>query len=223
MPQQRAAARVRRIALRATLLRLVQTVAAWAICFSVHAAGGPLGIDHRLNKDDEQGFWSRDIQKGIFYGLIGISVGGALLEGTETRFGLSLWRSAEAGGLAIVGAEVSKRVFTRPRPSQINDPDLWFQRNHYQSFPSAETALATAVVTPLIIEYARDYPSVWALAAIPTYVGIARLKSQAHWQTDVLASVVLGVATGYFSSQRESPMTLSLTPDGVFVGLRYRW
>jgi membrane-associated phospholipid phosphatase len=205
------------------LLRLVQTVAVSAICLSAHAAGGPLGIDHRLNQDDEQGFWSRDVQRGIFYGLIGTSVGGALLEGTENRLGLSLWRAAEAGGLALGGADVLKRVFTRPRPSQINDPDLWFQRNHHQSFPSAETALAMAVVTPLIIEYSHDYPVAWALAAIPTYVGIARLKSQAHWQTDALASVVLGVATGYFASQRERPLTLSLMPDGVFVGLRYRW
>ncbi|MBA2412450.1 MAG: hypothetical protein H0V63_06450 [Burkholderiaceae bacterium] len=55
-----------------------------------HAAGGPLGIDHRLNKDDEHGVWSRGIQRGIFYRLIGGSVAGALVEGTETRFGLTL-------------------------------------------------------------------------------------------------------------------------------------
>lgn len=205
------------------MLHLVLSVALWAVAAGAGAAGGPLGIDHRINKDDEHGVWSRDVQKGIFYGLIGTSLVGALVEGTETRLGLSLWRAAEAGGLALVGAEVLKRVFTRRRPSQGNDPDLWFQHNGYQSFPSAETALATAVVTPFIIEYAHDYPGVWAPAAIPTYVGIARLKSQAHWQTDVLASLILGVATGYFASQPERPLTLSLMHNGVFVGLRYRW
>ena len=133
------------------------------------------------------------------------------------------WRASESGALALGTAEVLQRTFTRPRPSQVNDPDLWFQGDHYHSFPSSETALATAVVTPFIIEYARDYPGVWALAAIPAYVGIARLKSTAHWQTDVLASVALGVATGYFASRSEQPLLLRLMGDGVFIGLRYRW
>ncbi len=205
------------------MLRLLLTVALCVTAAGAHAAGGPLGIDHRLNKDDEHGVWSRGIQKGIFYGLIGGSVAGALVEGTETRFGLTLWRAAESGGLALGGAEVLKRTFTRPRPSQGNDPDRWFERNHYQSFPSGETALATAVVTPFIIEYASDSPGVWVLTAIPAYVGIARMKSQAHWQTDVLASLALGAATGYFTSQHERPLTLSVMGNGVFVGLRYRW
>lgn len=152
-----------------------------------------------------------------------MSIGGALIEGTETRLGLTLWRAAEAGGLGIGAAEVLKRTFTRARPSQGNDPDLWFQRNNDQSFPSGETALAAAVVTPLIIEYARDYPAVSALAVIPAYIAVARLKSQAHWQTDVLTSIALGTATGYFASQSERPLTLRLMGDGVFVGLRYRW
>ena len=205
------------------MLRLLLSIALWSISLGACAADGPLGIDHRLNKDDEGGFWWRDAQQAIFYGLMARSVSGALIEGTETRLGLTFWRAAESGGFAVIGAGVLKRVFTRPRPSQRNDPDLWFERNQYQSFPSGETAFATAVVTPFIIEYAHECPGVWALAAIPTYVGIARLKSQAHWQTDVLTSVALGVATGYLTSQREHPLTLSFQPGGVFVGLRYRW
>lgn len=197
------------------------TVSCAAAC--AQAAGGPLGIDHQLNKDDEGGLWSRNAQQAIFYGLIGVSVGGALIEGTETRVGLTFWRAAESGGLALITADVLKNVFNRPRPSQGNDPDAWFEGSHYQSFPSGETALATAVVTPFIIEYAHDHPGVWALAAIPAYVGVARMKSQAHWQTDVLASVTLGIATGYFTSRFEHPLTLSLISNGVFVGLRYRW
>ncbi len=116
-----------------------------------------------------------------------------------------------------------KAVFTRPRPSQGNNPTAWFESNKYQSFPSGETALAAAVVTPFIIEYGRDKPAIWALAAIPAYVGVARLKSQAHWQTDVLASVALGVATGYITSQSDRPFTLRLIGDGAFIGLRYQW
>ncbi|HKO66300.1 MAG TPA: phosphatase PAP2 family protein [Burkholderiaceae bacterium] len=202
--------------------RLLLGVALWSTSLGACAAGGPLGIDHRVNME-ESGVWSREIQKAIFYGSMATSVSGALIEGTETRLGLTFWRAAESGGIAAIEAGVMKKVFTRPRPSQINDPDLWFQGNNYQSFPSGETALATGVVTPFILEYGRDQPAVWALAAIPTYVAMARVKSQAHWQTDVLTSIALGTATGYFVSQREHPLTLSFQPGGVFVGLRYRW
>ena len=49
----------------------------------------------------------------------------------------------------------------------------------------------TAIVTPFIAEYRRDQPLVWALAGLPAYVGVARMKSQAHWQTDILAAMAL--------------------------------
>lgn len=149
-------------------------VALWSISLGACVAGGPLGIDHRLNKDDESGFWSRDVQKAIFYVSAVTSVSGALIEGTETRLGLTFWRAAESGGIAAIEAGALKKVFTRPRPSQINDPDLWFQGNGYQSFPSGETALAMAVVTPFILEYAtislpsghsRRFQRMWPLRA----------------------------------------------------------
>ena len=194
-----------------------------AVSLGTQAADGPLGIDHRWNKDDEGGVWSRNTQQAIFYGLIGTAVGGALIEGSETRLGRTFWRAAESGGFALISADVLKAVFTRPRPSQGNNPNAWFEGNNYQSLPSGETALATAVLTPFIIEYERDSPGIWALAVIPAYVGVARMKSQAHWQTDVLASVALGVASGYITSQSDQPFTLRLIGDGAFIGLRYRW
>ena len=49
-----------------------------------------------------------------------------------------------------------------------------------------------------------DHPAVWSLAALPVYIGTARLKAQAHWQTDVLAGAALGGDIGYYESARES-------------------
>jgi hypothetical protein len=109
------------------LSRLLLGVALWCISLGACAAGGPLGIDHRVNLE-ESGIWSREIQKAVFYGSMVTSVSGALIEGTETRVGLTFWRAAESGGIAALEAGVLKKVFTRPRPSQINDPDLWFPR-----------------------------------------------------------------------------------------------
>ena len=55
------------------------------------------------------------------------------------------------------------------------------------SFPSGEVTLQASFVTPFIANYARDYPWVWALEALPAYDALARLKTQEHWQTDVIA------------------------------------
>lgn len=191
-------------------------------CLDAHAPDGHSGIDHRLNPD-EVGIWARGNQRTIHFGLIGAAIAGALIEGTETRLGLTFWRATEAAALEVATVAVLKRATSRARPSQGNDPNLWFQGARRQSFPSDEVALSAAVTTPFIREYRREHSGVWMLALIPIYVGIARMKSQAHWQTDVLAGLGIGVASGYLASERDRPIFLTISGDGVYIGLRYRW
>lgn len=186
------------------------------------AGGGPLGID-RMWSRGEQGLFERDIQWGLFQGLIALSWAGALVEGTETRLGRTWWRSAEAGATALLGAYAAKRAFTRARPSQGGDPDAWFLGGGYQSFPSGEVSLATAVALPFVVEYAPDHPAAWALLAIPAYVSVARVRSQAHWPTDILGAWLIGAGSAWLAVRRDSPLVLSAFGDGAFVGLRYRW
>jgi hypothetical protein len=64
---------------------------------------------------------------------------------------------------------------------------------------------------------------VYALLLLPAYDSIARMKVQAHWQTDVLAGVALGAATGYFAHTRDSPIILGVLPGGFMVGLHKQW
>jgi membrane-associated phospholipid phosphatase len=98
-----------------------------------------------------------------------------------------------------------KAATSRARPRQSDNPNLWFKGRGYRSFPSDEVALATAVTTSFIQEYRRDHPGVWTLALIPAYVGVARMKSQAHWQTDVLASVGIGAAASFLAARPDRP------------------
>ena len=203
-------------------LRLKLTAALLAFLFIPDAAAAQHGFDHRLNRD-ESGIWSRSNQQILHVALIGAAVGGSLVEGTESRLGLAFWRATEAATIEKASVALLKRGFSRARPREGNDPDLWFQGRGHQSFPSDEVALAAAVVTPFIREYRQDHPAVWTLSLIPAYVGVARMKSQAHWQTDVLASVGIGVALGVLAGQHEQPLFISLTGGGPFVGLRYRW
>lgn len=121
--------------------------------------------------------------------------------------------------LADASAQALKAATGRPRPIELDDPNQWFRRGgSYRSFPSGEVTHISAIVTPFIAEYGHDHPAVWGLAALPLYVGEARLKNQAHWQTDVLAGAALGAGIGYYESTRASAWSASVLPHGLTVG-----
>jgi undecaprenyl-diphosphatase len=184
--------------------------------FSSSCAGG---VDHVVSFD-ESGIWNRNVQKGVYYGVIAAEIGGALWLGGEDRLGKTFWQAVDSSALGALSAEAMKHVFTRSRPSQSPDPNLWFQGSGHYSFPSGEVTLITSTVTPFMLEYGPDHPGVYALALLPAYDAIARVKSQAHWQTDVLASIAFGTLTGYLAHRRESPFVLGVLPHGFMVGIR---
>jgi membrane-associated phospholipid phosphatase len=186
---------------------------------SASAADGPLGIDKIVARSDT-GIWARSNQKFLQNSSTGLIIGAALWEGSPNRFGLTLWKSVDSMIMADVAAQLAKRAFRRQRPIDGNDPNAWFKASRNQSFPSGEVTHITAIVTPLIAEYATDYPAVWLLSALPAYDGIARIKSQAHWQTDVLAGLALGTSIGLYSAQRSKSWTVSMMPGGVMMGFK---
>ena len=69
----------------------------------------------------------------------------------------------------------------------------------------------------------RPAPAVWALEALPLYDAIARMKVQAHWQTDVLAGWAIGTAAGYYAHARDNPLVLGVMPHGIVVGVRHQF
>jgi membrane-associated phospholipid phosphatase len=78
------------------------------------------------------------------------------------------------------------------------------------------TRLATAaLVTSFILEYGAESPAVYALAALPAFVGVARLKAQAHWQTDVIAAATLGAAIGTYAHARPGSFFLDVLSGGA--------
>jgi len=180
------------------------------------------GIDHRVTFD-QSGVWNRNVQKGVLDALIVGEVAGALWEGGETELGRTFWQSIDSSAIGAVSSETLKHVFTRARPAQGDDPNRWFQGGGHYSFPSGEVTAVTAIVTPFMLEYGSRYPATYALAALPIYDGIARIKSQAHWQTDVLASWALGIGTAYYAHSREHPLILGALPHGFEVGIHKSW
>jgi undecaprenyl-diphosphatase len=182
-------------------------------------ADGLFGIDHRLNFDNS-GIWSRSNQKNLEMGSAAIVLGGALWEGNDTRLGQTFWKSTESMLMGDALAQAGKLVFRRQRPIDGNDPGAWFKSSSNKSFPSGEVTHITAIVTPFIAEYGQDNPAVWALAALPLYDGIARMKSQAHWQTDVLAGLALGIGTGLYAGKEKHNWLVQALPGGMSIGYK---
>ena len=203
--------RVRSLAMATALLLALAAHAAFA--------GGPLLIDHKVEKD-ESGIWNPNVERGLLLGLTIGQAGLALWEGGESRLGDTAWRGIDSEIIGAVSTEALKHVFTRKRPTETDDPNSFFEGGSNGSFPSGEAAEAASIVTPYMLEYGKEYPAVYALSLIPLYVGVARVKAQAHWQSDVLAGWAVGGLAGWYAHERDSPLLLQVMPNGIFVGLK---
>ena len=196
------------------------------VCLSIAAtlvsSEACAGFDHQL-PFDQSGIWARNYQLGLQNAVIAVELAGSLWFGNENELGHTFWQTIDSSVISGVGATVFKYAFSRARPNQGNDPNAWFQGKGYQSFPSGEVTLQASFVTPFIVNYRRQDPWVWALEILPIYDAIARLKSQAHWQTDVIAGWALGTGVGYWSTTRGTPIFVQILPDGLSVGFSKRF
>ena len=194
-----------------------------ALCFGfAHAAGGPFGIDHRVTYDND-GIVQRDVQLAVEYLSVAAVIGGALWFGGQDRLGKTYWKAFDAVTLGAISSTVLKEATTRSRPTQNDDPNLWFQGKGHYSFPSGEVTAVTASVTPFMLEYGPENPSVYLLTILPLYDAVARVKVHGHWQSDVIAGAALGFGTGYLAHQQDNPFILHALPGGFEIGFRKRF
>lgn len=187
------------------------------VCGCAHA-----GFDHELPLD-QSGIWGRNYQTGLEYGVVALEVAGSVWFGNDDELGHTFWQSVDASVISGVGATALKYAFSRARPYQGDNPNLWFKGGGYQSFPSGEVTLQASFVTPFIVNYAKEHPWIWSLELLPVYDAVARLKSQAHWQSDVIAGWALGTGVGYWSTTRGTPLSVQILPGGLSVGFYKRF
>lgn len=183
---------------------------------------GPFGIDYRLKATDNNGVFARSNQLGLEYGTVAFEAAGALFLGNHKGLGHVFWQAADASVFAGFAADALKYAFRRARPYQGQGPNAFFQGTD-QSFPSGEVTLQASFVTPFILHYRHQYPWIWAAELLPIYDAYGRMKSQGHWQSDVLAGWILGSAFGYWASQRKIPLLVEILPHGVSVGFDKRF
>lgn len=186
------------------------------------AAGQNCGwsrVDHLVSYD-ASGVWNPNVYRGLVGALTVGEIGGAIWEGSDTRFGKTMWQGIDSEIIAGVTATAGKYIFTRTRPNTADNPCLWFQGSSNHSFPSGEASVAAALVTPYVLEYGSEYPATYALLLLPLYVGAARIKNQAHWQTDVLAGWAVGGLSGWYAHSRDIPIMIELLPRGFAIGYK---
>ena len=176
-------------------------------------ADGPFGIDHRIAYDNS-GIWNRSYQKDLAFGAALTVIGGALFVDSDTRIGRTFDQSLDAMVFTTGATTVMKYAFSRARPSQGNNPNDFFAGSGHQGFPSGEVAEISAVVTPFIAEYGSDHPAVYALALLPVYDAVARVKTHGHWQSDVLVGAAVGVGFGIYAHHRKTPLIMGVLPGG---------
>jgi len=196
-----------------------------AMAFSLPAAGQTCGwshIDHRLGYD-ASGMWDPSVYRGLVGALTVAQIGGAVWEGSGSRFGKTMWQGIDSEIISGLGATAGKYIFTRVRPSSENNPCLWFEGGSNYSFPSGEASVAAGLVTPYVLEYGHEYPATYALLLLPLYVGTGRLKNQAHWQTDVLAGWAVGGVSGWYAHSRDVPIMIEVLPHGLAVGMKVKF
>jgi membrane-associated phospholipid phosphatase len=108
-------------------------------------------------------------------------------------------RAAADGVLAILlassSAQALNRVVARPRPSAGHLPahQALVHQPTTASFPSSHSAVAAAFTTAA----GRRSPATGlALAPLACTIAYARIRTRAHWPTDVLAGLALGAIAG---------------------------
>ena len=179
-------------------------------------------VDNKVGYRDS-GMWNPNVYRDIMGALTIAQLGGAIWEGSQSRFGKTMWQGVDSEAISAVTAEAGKYTFTRVRPSSEDNPCLWFKGGNNHSFPSGEAATAAGLVTPYILEYGKEYPATYALMLLPLYVGAGRVKNQAHWQTDVIAGWAIGGLSGWYAHSRDIPIFIEILPHEVEVGLKARF
>lgn len=208
-------------------MQLFQTATILTLCgislFSINAQAdnGPLGIDHKITSDNS-GIWSRKNQLALQTVLIGGVAITSLWEGTDDPLGKIAWQSIDSMLVTALIVQPSKRLFSRARPNESDDPNDFFQGHGHESFPSGEVSNVAAIVTPFALEYGPAHPWVYAASTVLVmYDGAARIKVQGHWLSDVLVGAAIGVGSGYLMHQRSSPLVLLPFGKGVIVGVKW--
>jgi membrane-associated phospholipid phosphatase len=153
-------------------------------------------------------FWDIPTEYGVVQYANAFALGlyaGGLVTGCDDirTTGRLVFESISYSGITVIA--LRSLLFGRSRPYGENRPWQfnWFEwSNEKQSFPSGHTTVAFAMSTVL----AERIDRLWArigFYGMASLTGIARMRNNQHWLTDVLVGAGIGVLTGFHVMDRE--------------------
>lgn len=183
---------------------------------AVAVVGGLMAVDNPINRLIQRNTTSGGVNAfdkvNNWLGpsaLAGINAGVVVIGLTTEEFGGSnkLKRTGliglEAEAFAVVAATALKVVTGRARPD-ANEGATHFKpfSGLDTSFPSGHAAASFAVATV----FAERYPGpvAWTAYTLAATVSFARLYTNQHWTSDVVAGALIGWGMGYFLSKRHA-------------------
>lgn len=143
---------------------------------------------------DETMRWTSD---GV-YPFMALSAGGIWLNGYLKKDDVIMrngYKSVIAIGSTILITELLKRTVKRSRPYNEYPNEIVLRtRKSGFSFPSGHTSCAFSTATALTLSTKKWY------VAVPAYayaglVGYSRMRLGAHYGSDVLAGIIVGIGT----------------------------
>jgi hypothetical protein len=90
---------------------------------------------------------------------------------------------------------IIKYTIGRSRPETGRGPHHFKPFSGNVSFPSGHTTTAFAWITPWVLYYPNVFT--YALFILPVGTGLARMATDKHWATDVLAGAFIGFMVAY--------------------------
>jgi len=149
----------------------------------------------------------------------------ATLATRNTRLQDAAFTSFQSGVYAMLVSGAAKGLFGRVRPHEVESPATFRPFSGHRSFPSGHTTLAFAIATPWAVYYPG--PLTYGLMGLSAGTAVARLTTEHHWFTDVVAGAALGTLTGYWLAKRHlrdtTPLRVTpvLGPDGGGISISY--
>lgn len=144
---------------------------------------------------------------GSVYGLVGCSA--VLAAGGEVRLGV---RTAMAGSVAWIAAQLTKDAVDRQRPYQLGTAELLIDVPHGSSWPSGHSAVAGAMADTISSRVGTvGRLGVWLVAA---GVAASRLQVGAHHATDTLAGLAIGALSAEVSDAVLDRLLPTVDPEG---------
>jgi undecaprenyl-diphosphatase len=154
--------------------------------------------------------------------LIGTTLATAIYFGNIGRLGVTAFKALDAVIMSSIITTTTKHLTRRQRPRHSDESDNWFQALGSHSFPSGHTSSLTAIITPFILQYAKTHPLVFVLSVLTMHQMVGRVSVHAHWQSDVIIGMIVGILSGIYGFRRKR-FSLFFGRNKLIYGLKDRF